>query len=249
MPYDVNVILLTSLILLVSSFAEFCCNFIRGNKMASLNLQNLSKCGKKCVSVLSSYKGFITKTSFLTRLEDENYLHETHEIMWLKIKTSTENESAVVSPRVSVLPDQCFFTRDSAPQCWENTRLRKVRFEGCEDRSWLTSWLFPSKALLCVQQALLKDVKGIGKEGCGDCNMQSEHLAAVKVESPQPLSAGWVCSAFPHSQTTCFCRTCNYWSVNWAVSKENKLTGIYVFSLPSSLVKKPFTSERKEMKP
>lgn len=71
-----------------------------------------------------------------------------------------------------------------------------MRFGGYEERSWLTSWLFSCKALLCIQHALPKDMKGIGKEGCGDYNMQSvltegnqstEHLAAVEVESPQPL--------------------------------------------------------------
>lgn len=85
------------------------------------------------------------------------------------------------------------FYMDSDPQCWENMRLK---FEGCEDRSWLTSWLFPCKAFLCVQRALLKDVKRIGREGCGDCNMpvlaegnqSTEHLAAVEVESPSVVS-------------------------------------------------------------
>lgn len=42
MPYDVNVILLTTLIVLVSSFAEFC-NFIGKNKTASLSLQNFEQ--------------------------------------------------------------------------------------------------------------------------------------------------------------------------------------------------------------
>lgn len=84
------------------------------------------------------------------------------------------------------------FYLDSAPQCWENTRLRRVRLEGCEDRYWLTSWLFPCKALLCVHAGFAERCerdwqRGLWRLQDADGNQSTEHLAAVEVESPQPL--------------------------------------------------------------
>lgn len=72
------------------------------------------------------------------------------------------------------------------------------------------------KHQLVYIQALLKGVKGVGEGGYRNGCIQSvlaeddpsvEHLAAVEVENPQPLEAGWFCSAFPHSWTTCSCST------------------------------------------